>query len=65
MELAEKEKAQEASEVTKHQKEHSERQGVVGSLLEKIWDWEYTRIQQVKPLLIGGSCLVVAQKKSF
>jgi len=54
----------EASEVTKHQKEHSERQGVVGSLLEKIWDWEYTRIQQVKPLLIGGSCLVVAQKKS-
>jgi 2-polyprenyl-3-methyl-5-hydroxy-6-metoxy-1,4-benzoquinol methylase len=37
-------------------------QGLVGSVLNKIWNWEVGRIHKKQPIRLGSSCLVVARK---
>lgn len=44
-------------------KEHSERTGMAGRLLNAVWRWERKRIQNLKSMPFGTSCLVVAKKK--
>ena len=39
-------------------------QGIIGSVLTKIWNWEVSRIHKKRPVFIGSSCLVVARKRN-
>lgn len=42
--------------------EHKKRNGLIGNILQKIWDSELRAISKQKSIPFGGSCLVVAQK---
>lgn len=42
--------------------EHKERNGLTGSILQRIWDSELKAISREKHILFGGSCLLVAKK---
>jgi hypothetical protein len=48
-----------SGDINKHSNEHKSK----GSVLDKVWDWELSRIKAKKSIPFGGSCLVVAQKK--
>jgi 2-polyprenyl-3-methyl-5-hydroxy-6-metoxy-1,4-benzoquinol methylase len=37
-------------------------QGLMGSILNKIWKWEVGRIHKKRAIFLGSSCLVVARK---
>jgi len=45
------------------QKEHSQKTGFVGKILNFVWNFELTRIQNNKFVPFGTSCLIVAKKK--
>jgi SAM-dependent methyltransferase len=46
----------------KHKKEHSNKKGLVTSILDKIWNWEISRVKRGKTIPFGGSCFIVARK---
>lgn len=48
----------------KHQKEHSQKKGIINILLEKFWKWELSRISKNKYIPMGGSCFVIAKKET-
>nr|NQU92709.1 methyltransferase domain-containing protein [Bacteroidota bacterium] len=43
--------------------EHKQRKGIIGKVLDFIWNWELGRIQQQKSIPFGTSCLIVAMKR--
>ena len=47
----------------KHLNEHQPKKGIVDKLLNRLWNWELSRIKQNKSIPFGGSCFVVAKKK--
>lgn len=51
-----------ASDLNKHKKEHSQRKGILSSILNKIWIKEINYIKQKKKIPFGGSCFVIAKK---
>ena len=50
--------------VEKHSKEHKNRKGLIGKLLQLIFKIEYTLISKNKTILFGSSILFVAKKKN-
>ncbi len=46
----------------KHQKEHEQKKGILNGILNKIWNWELSRIRKNKKIPVGGSCFVIAKK---
>lgn len=46
----------------KHKKEHKSG-GLIGKILNYIWDFEISRIRNGKVIHLGGSCLVIARKR--
>ncbi|MBF6608409.1 MAG: class I SAM-dependent methyltransferase [Flavobacterium sp.] len=50
--------------ISKHTSEHSQKKGVLNTILNKVWNWELSRIDKGRKIPMGGSCFVVAQKKS-
>ena len=49
-----------SGDINKHSNEHKSK----GSVLDKVWDWELSRIKAKKEIPFGGSCLVVAKKNN-
>jgi 2-polyprenyl-3-methyl-5-hydroxy-6-metoxy-1,4-benzoquinol methylase len=47
----------------KQKQEHSEKKGIISSVLNKIWNKEISYINQKKKILFGGSCFIIARKK--
>ncbi|MEZ4937818.1 MAG: class I SAM-dependent methyltransferase [Crocinitomicaceae bacterium] len=52
-----------SNDLEKHQNEHKDKTGFVNNMLQKIWDWELSRIKNEKSISMGGSCFVIAKKK--
>lgn len=50
------------SELDKHKQEHSQRKGILASILNKVWSTELSYIKQKKKIPFGGSCFVIAKK---
>jgi len=44
------------------QNEHNKSKGFIGTLMNSIWNWELGRIQNLKSIPFGTSCLIVAKK---
>lgn len=55
--------AKKSEDLSKNEKEHKERKGILSGLLNRIWNWEINKIKKNKRILFGGSCFVVAKKK--
>jgi SAM-dependent methyltransferase len=53
-----------SGDAEKHKKEHQANKGIVDDILKRIWNFELDRIKKGKKLPFGGSCFVVARKKS-
>jgi len=51
-----------SNKLQKHQKEHRRKKGILNSILQRIWDWELSRVNRLKNIPIGGSCLVIGKK---
>ena len=51
-----------SNELAKHQNEHKVNLGWISILLDKIWNWELSRISKKKKIAFGGTCFVVAKK---
>lgn len=51
-----------SQDLDKHQKEHSNKKGLLSRIFDRIWAWEIRRIQKGKRIGFGGSCFVVAKK---
>ncbi len=47
---------------TQTQKEHNQNKGFISMLLALIWRWELRRINMLKSIPFGTSCLIVARK---
>jgi len=52
-----------SNEIEKHQNEHKPKKGILNSLMQKIWNWELSRINRNKKVPIGGSCFVIGKKE--
>ena len=50
--------------VEKYTKEHKNRKGLIGKLLQLLFKLEYSLISKNKTILFGGSILLVAKKKN-
>lgn len=48
---------------TKVQNEHTQNKGIIGKIMDSIWEWEIKRIANQKSIPFGTSCLIVAKKK--
>jgi len=46
----------------RYQKEHAEREGLSGRLLDEFLGWELKRIRSGTPMRFGASCLVAAER---
>ncbi len=46
----------------RYQKEHRNQSGLAGQLLERLLDWELSRLRAGHTIPVGGSCLIAAQK---
>lgn len=44
-------------------KDHKNQSGIAGRLLDAVWRWEVDRINKLKYIPFGNSCLVIAKKK--
>jgi hypothetical protein len=55
--------AKKSEDLSKNEKEHKERKGILSGLLNRIWNWEINKIKKSKRIFFGGSCFVVAKKK--
>lgn len=55
--------AKKSEDLSKNEKEHKERKGILSGLLNRIWNWEINKIKKNKRIFFGGSCFVVAKKK--
>ncbi len=53
-----------SNDLSKHQKEHQPKKGILNTIMNKIWSIEETQIQNMKRLKFGGSCLVVGKKNT-
>jgi 2-polyprenyl-3-methyl-5-hydroxy-6-metoxy-1,4-benzoquinol methylase len=53
-----------SSKLEKHQNEHKQKKGLVNNILQRIWKWELSRVENDKKIRIGGSCFVIAKKVS-
>lgn len=51
-----------STDLNKHKQEHTQKKGLVSSILDKIWNTELAYIKQKKKILFGSSCFVVAKK---
>jgi 2-polyprenyl-3-methyl-5-hydroxy-6-metoxy-1,4-benzoquinol methylase len=51
-----------SNELDKHKNEHKARKGIMNSLLERIWNWELSRVKRTKRIPFGGSCFVIGKK---
>lgn len=50
--------------VDKHKNEHKKRNGLTEKILNKVWSFELNRIKKGKKIGIGGSCFVIARKRT-
>lgn len=44
-------------------REHKQRPGILGRMLDYVWKWELSRIKKSKAIPFGTSCLIVCRKK--
>lgn len=51
-----------SNSLTKHTNEHKNSQGLMGSITNKLWNYELNTIRKGKQIPFGGSCFVVAMK---
>jgi 2-polyprenyl-3-methyl-5-hydroxy-6-metoxy-1,4-benzoquinol methylase len=51
-----------SQDIQKHKKEHKAGNGIINSILSKIWKWELSQIEHSKKMSIGGSCFVIGRK---
>jgi len=51
-----------SSKLNKHKQEHSQRKGILSSILNNVWKRELGYIKQKKKIPFGGSCFVIAKK---
>lgn len=51
-----------SSALNKHKQEHSQRKGILSSVLDAIWNKELDYIKHHKKIPFGGSCFVIAKK---
>lgn len=51
-----------SNDLSKHQKEHKQKSGILNTIINKIWNIEESRIKKMKRIRFGGSCLVVGKK---
>lgn len=51
-----------SSNIQKIKSEHQVKESIGKKILQKIWDWELTKINQLKRIHFGGSCFVVGEK---
>lgn len=50
-----------SNRLEQHKNEHKKK-GIFNALIEKIWQWELSRIRKNKTIPFGGSCFVIAKK---
>ena len=48
------------NDVEKHKKDHSK--NASSDILQKVWDWEFSKIKQQKPVGFGSSVLIIGKK---
>lgn len=51
-----------STNLKKHKQEHSQKKGILSSILDKIWIKELSYIKQKKKIPFGSSCFVIARK---
>tara|TARA_B100000519_G_scaffold200416_1_gene213539 strand:- start:3 stop:833 length:831 start_codon:yes stop_codon:yes gene_type:complete len=45
-----------------HRSTHKKRNNLLGKLIERIWEWELSKIEKNKKIPFGGSCFLIGQK---
>ena len=51
-----------SNDLEKNKNEHQQKKGIINKILQKIWNWELSRINGNKKIPVGGSCLVIGKK---
>jgi hypothetical protein len=51
-----------SNNLKKHQKEHNQKKGILGNLMNKIWLWEQEKIKSRERIPIGSSCFFIGKK---
>jgi len=51
-----------SSDLVKNKKEHSNKKGVVNSIMRKVWSLELGKIKKSKKINFGSSCFIVGKK---
>lgn len=52
-----------SNDLQKHKREHSDSNGLLSSILNKVWSAELQCIRNKKKIPFGGSCFVIARKR--
>ena len=51
-----------SNELNKHQNEHKQKKGPLNNIMQRIWNWELSRVTRNKNIPIGGSCFIIGKK---
>ena len=51
-----------SNDLEKHKNEHQQKKGILNNIMQKIWNWELSRINSNKKIPVGGSCFVIGKK---
>ena len=51
-----------SNDLEKHKNEHQQKKGFLNHIMQKIWNWELSRINSNKKIPVGGSCFVIGKK---
>lgn len=54
-----------SNDLKKLQSEHQQKNGILHTIMNKIWKFEESEIKKMKQLKFGGSCLVVGKKNEI
>lgn len=51
-----------SNEINKYKKEHSQKKGILTTILDGIWERELNYIKRKREIPLGGSCFIIARK---
>lgn len=51
-----------SNNLEKHQKEHTAKRGILNKVIQKLWNWELSKVKKGKKIPFGSSCFVIAKK---
>lgn len=52
------------NKLEKHKSDHKRSRGFLGALMDKVWAYEIKAIREERKLYFGGSCFIVAEKRT-